>query len=243
MSQKAAQTRYRTKVVNFGNRRKKLSRAFSKLKADVKKNSMMLKNTVEDKQMYRETSQTLADNSFNELEVLDGLAQGIADTATGSTASTGARIGNSINVKTLSLRMVLDGTRYAADPANPNAKSGGIHRIIVYNSPCGEALNAQALLRETSSAFTGIRSHYNTNVAQGKMYEIWYDKVFHLSDAKPSCLIKFIKKWKNGKKVIYDNNTVTPSNFRPKVLVISDNVPPGATNDVSFSFKCKYEDL
>lgn len=205
-------------------RRNRLSKAFSALKANVAKNSAMLRNTVEGKQMYRETSQTLADNTFQELEVLDGLAQGIADTATGSTASTGARIGNSINVKSLSLRMVFDGTRYSADPANPSAKSGGMHRIIIYNSPCGEALIAQDLLRETSSAFTGIRSHYNTNVSQGKMYEIWYDKTIHLSDAKPSSLIHFVKRWKKGKKVIYDNNTVTPSNFKPRVLVVSDNV-------------------
>jgi len=227
-----------------GGRYRKVARkstmSFSLMK-QVKKNTKLLKNTIEGKQIYRETSQALVDNTFLHVDVLDGLAQGVADTGSGSSVSTGARIGNSINVKSLSLRMVLDGTVYAASPTNPAAKSGGMHRVIIYNSPCGEDLQATDILREPLSAFSGMRSHYQTQIAQGKMYNIWFDKTYVLSDAKPSVHLNFVKKWKNGKKVLYDGNSTTASNFRPKVLVINYALP--GNNIFSYSFKCRYEDL
>ena len=69
-------------------RTNRMRKAFNALKANVRKNTVALRNTVEGKQMYRETSQTLANNTFQEIEILDGLAQGVADTATGSTTAT-----------------------------------------------------------------------------------------------------------------------------------------------------------
>lgn len=221
----------------------RLKNAFAALKANVQKNSKMLKNTIEGKQIYRETSSSLADNTFTYYNILDGLAPGVADTGSGATVETGARIGNSINVKTISLRMSLDGTKYGATSLNPNAKSGGQHRVIIYDSPCGEQLDATHILREVDSAFTGIRSHYETKIAQGKKYKIWYDEVINLSDAKPAVFLHFVKKWKDGKKVLYDGTSTSPSNFFPRVMVVSNNVPPGSQNSFSFSFKCKFEDM
>ena len=218
--------------------------AFNKLKKNVQKNTKMLKNTVEGKQIYIETSHSLSDGfETTPTNLMDGLAQGVADTGTGSTVSTGARIGNSINVKSISARILLNGVRYSPSVANPNAKSGGTHRVIIYNSPCGESLVAQDILKETSSGMAGLRSPLNINVAQGKMYDIWYDETHVLSDARPEVLIQFYKKWKDGKQVLYDNNNTQPSNFRPRMIIVSDDVPPGATNYASYSFKTKYEDL
>lgn len=224
-------------------RKSRLSKAFNALKSQVSKNTATLKQTVEDKQTYIETSQSLPDNSFTHIDAFSGLAQGVADTGTGTTTATGARIGNSINLKSMSMRFVLDGTKYGATAPNPAAKSGGMHRVIIYNSPCGEDLVASDILREGASAFVSLRSHYQTRIAQGKMYQIWYDKIHVLSDAKPASVFNFVKRWKKGKKVLYDDNTLDPSNFHPKILVVSYNVPPGSNNDFSYSLKAKYEDL
>ena len=225
-------------------RRSRMSKAFNALKQNVKKNTMLLKNTVEGKQIYIESSHELS-NGFESspTNLLDGLAQGVADTGTGATVSTGARIGNSINVKSITSRILLNGRRYAASVQNPNARSGGTHRVIIYNSPCGEQLTAQDILRSTDAGPAGLRSLYKIDVEQGKMYNIWYDKTFVLSDAKPEVLINFRKTWKHGKQVLYDNNTTNPSNFFPRMLIVSFDVPPGATNFASYTFKTRYEDL
>jgi hypothetical protein len=222
-------------------RARKTKKKVTQLAKQVAKNTAMLKQTVEGKQLYVETSNPLVDNTFLHLDLLDDSSQGVADTDTGPAVSTGARIGNSINVKSISLRMVLDGTVYAASPTNPAAKSGGMHRIIIYNSPCGEDLVATDILREGLTAFSGMRSHFQTQIAQGKMYNIWFDKTIVLSDSRPSAHLNFVKKWKDGKKVIYDGNSILPSNFRPKILVINYALP--GNNIFSYSFKTKYEDL
>ncbi len=224
-------------------RGQKAGKAMRKLKAQVKANTKMLKQTVEAKQIYITNSNVLEDDDTFEQEMLDGLAQGVADTGTGSTVSAGARIGNSINVKSLTARIILDGRRYLANPQNPAAKSGGTHRLIIYDSPCGESLTAADILRDSASTTGQLRSHYKVDVAQGKMYNIWYDKTFFLSDAKPEVLVQFSKRWKNGKQVIYDNNSTQPSNFRPKFLVVSHNVPPGLNNMCDYGIKLRYEDL
>lgn len=221
---------------------KRMSKAFKALKKNVQKNTMLLKNTVEGKQIYRENEGVaIGLNSFNKYDVLDGLAQGVADTGSGATVATGARIGNSINVKSLTLNMILDGQNLAATVANPQAKCHGNYRVIIYNSPCGEALDETHILKNGSTTDQALVSHYKIDVAQGKMYEIWSDRTFAISDAFPVKKLNFRKTWKHGKQVIYDANNTSPSNFRPRVLVIGDM---NANLDrFSYAFKCRYEDL
>ena len=222
-------------------RRNRLGKAFNALKQNVKKNTMLLKNTVEGKQIYKSDEQvSLALNTFTKFSIMDGLAQGVADTGTGATVSTGARIGNSINVKSITCQMLLDGQNQSADPTNPNAKVHGNYRVIVYNSPCGKTLDETHLLRGSGTTDQAIVSHYKIDVAQGEMYEIWSDRRFCLSDAKPCKILDFTKRWKHGKQVIYDNNATSPSNFNPRVLVIADK---NNFDDFSYSFKVRYEDL
>lgn len=213
-----------------------------KVVAQVRKNTALLRKTIEAKQIYIAGSAVLSQGDFYKVTVIDGLAQGVADTGTGSTVSTGARIGNSINVKHMSGRIVLDGTNYVANPTNPNAKSGGTYRVIIYNSPCGADLTEADILRESGSTTAAMRSHYNVDVAQGKMYQIWFDKTYSISDAKPMALINFSKKWSDGKQVIYDNGATQPSNFRPRMLIVCDNVPSTFAS-INHSFKTRYEDL
>ena len=208
--------------------------AMAKLSKQVRANTAMLKQTVEPKQIYYAGSNAVSSGSTSHSEVLGGLSQGVADTGTGTSVSAGARIGNSINVKHISARILLDGYRYAADPNNPSVKTGGMHRVIIYNSPCGEALNATDILKDATTTIAAMRSSYNVDVAQGKMYDIWYDKLVFLSDAKPGCLLNFSKKWKNGKQVIFDNNNQYPSNFRPRMVVISHNCMPSG-NTLNFN--------
>lgn len=222
---------------------KRVAKSLNNLVKQVKANTAMLKQTVEGKQSYYSTSQLLGNSSFNTFDIFSSLSQGVADTASGTSVSDGARIGNSINLKHMSGRILIDSYRYGGDPANPAVKSGGMHRVIVYNSPCGEVLNAADILRDGTSAFAAMRSPYRVDIEQGKMYQIWLDKTFFLSDAKPAVLMNLSKKWKNGHKVIYDDNNGTPSNFRPRLLVISEDVPPTTGNVLSMTIKSKYEDL
>ncbi len=219
----------------------KLKKQLRALKADVLKNTRMLNQTIEAKQIYRSNITPLAENQFDIIEVLDGLAQGVADTGTGATVSTGARIGNSINVKSITFNMLLDGTNYAVDPQNTTGKSGGLYTVIVYNSPCGDSLDEGDILREASTTVRAMKSHYKVDIEQGKMYEIWSDRLVCLSNAKPCANLDFTKSWKHGKQVLYDNNTTSPSNFKPRVLVIGYN----NKNDDNFhySIKVRYEDL
>jgi hypothetical protein len=230
----------RKRVVRRKNKKAKSS--VSALTRQVRQNTALLRQTVEAKQLYITTSAVLADGDFYQIGIMPGLNQGVADTGTGATVQTGARIGNSINVKHISARINLNGHNYAVNPTNPNGKTGGSYRVIIYNSPCGEELYQSDILREAASTTAAMRSHYNADVAKGKMYQIWYDKTFHLSDANPAKLIQFSKKWKNGKQVIYDNNVSSPSNFLPRMLVVCHDVP-STFSKINFSFKTKYEDL
>ncbi len=216
--------------------------AMKKLKAKVKKNTALLKNTIEGKQIYRSGQPTLTSSSFLKLDIMDGLARGVADTGDGSSVSDGARIGNSINVKSITCNMMLYGQNSAVSPINPQGKSLGLYRLIIYNSPCGESLDETHILRENANTSQAFKSHYQINVAQGKMYEIWYDKVFFIDDAHTVKNINFAKKWKNGHKVIYNGNVTNPSNFKPRVMLIGLN-DPNSLNAFHYSFKVRYEDL
>ncbi len=223
--------------------RKTMQKAFNALKAQVAKNTSTLEKTVEGKQIYVENSDVLPANSFVTIDLMDGLAQGVADTGSGGSVSDGARIGNSINVKSLSLKFYLEGFRIGANPANPAVKSAGLHRVIIYDSPCGDALTASDILREATTATAAMRSHYNVAIQQGKIYNVWYDRTFVLSDAKPAIPLEFYKKWKNGKKVLYDDNTTSAANFRPRMLLINLDVAPGGSNSVFYSSKIRFEDM
>lgn len=220
----------------------KAVRKYNQLQKQVQQNTAQLKQTVEGKQIYRSAAgSAILLNTFNEYQIMDGLAQGVADIGTGATTATGARIGNSINVKSITLRMLLDAQNLAASVANPQAKVHGNYRCIVYNSPCGEDLTVQDILKDNSTTDLALKSHYKIQVGQGKMYEIWSDRTFCVSDAFPCKNLDFTKRWKNGKKVIYDANNTTPSNFRPKVLLIGDT--NANVDSFSYSFKVRYEDL
>lgn len=220
----------------------KALRKYTTLQKQVASNTALLKQTVEGKQIYNSGAAPLATaNTFNKFAVMDGLARGVADTGSGAGVADGARVGNSINVKSITCRMLLDGQSLGVSPTNPRGKSTGIYRLIIYNSPCGEDLDQTHLLREHANTEAALKSHYQINVAQGKMYEIWYDKVFCIDDAHTCKNIDYTKKWKNGKQVFYNGNVTAPSNFRPQVMLIEVN--GDNLNTFHYSFKVKYEDL
>lgn len=224
----------------FG-RKADMRSAFNKLKGRVSKLQAQSRSLIENKQIYKTNIFSLPVDDETTFQMLDGLVQGVADTGTGATVATGARIGNSISVKTIQAKFLFDDVLTGASPTNPNAKSVGMYRIIIYNSPCGKQLDPDKIVRDASTAQNALTSTYNVAVAQGEMYDIWYDKMFCLSDANPCKMINFVKKWKDGHKVIYDNNTTSPSNFNPQVAIFS--FKNQTNNRLNYHIKVRYEDL
>lgn len=224
----------------FG-RKADMRSAFNKLKGKVSKLQKQSRNLIENKQIYSTNILTLPVDDETTFSLLNGLAQGVADTGTGASVSTGARIGNSISVKTIQAKFLFDDVLTGATPTNPNAKSVGMYRIIIYNSPCGKQLDPDKIVRDASTAQNALTSTYNVAVNTGEMYDIWYDKMFCLSDATPCRMVNFVKKWKDGHKVIYDDNAVMPSNFNPQVAIFS--FKNQTTNRLNYHIKVRYEDL
>ncbi len=233
------------RVVNYQRRKygrkADLRTAYNKLAgrvATLQKNHRAL---IENKQIYVSNVLTLPIDDETTFQFMNGLAQGVADTGTGSTTATGARIGNSISVKTIQAKFLFDDIMTSPTVPNPQAKSVGMYRIVIYNSPCGKQLDPEKILRDNSTAQLALTSTYQISVDTGEMYDIWYDKMFCLSDANPCKMINFVKKWKDGYKVIYDDNAVMASNFNPQVAIFS--FKNQSTNRLNYHIKVRYEDL
>ncbi len=233
------------RVVNYQRnkfgRKADMRSAFNKLAGRVSKLQAQNRSLIENKQIYKTNILSLPIDDETTFSMLDGLVQGVADTGTGSSVADGARIGNSICVKTIQAKFLFDDIMTSPTVPNPQAKSVGMYRIILYNSPCGKQLDPDKIVRDASTAQNALTSTYKVSVAQGEMYDIWYDKMFCLSDATPCRMINFVKKWKDGYKVIYDNNATTPSNFNPQVAVFS--YKNQNTNRLNYHIKVRYEDL
>ena len=225
-------------------RRSRLGKAFNALKANVKKNTMLLKNTVEGKQIYIESSHELS-NGFESspTNLLDGLAQGVADTGTGATVSTGARIGNSINVQSLSVRMILDGQQKSATAQNPQAKSLGAVRCLIVDSPEGQAFSVSDILHDATTQERRIVSMYQTAQNITKKYKVLFDKTYTFTDASCMKPVMFYKKYANGgKKLNYDNNATSPNNYRPQLIMLTYNCD-GNVNQFFLESKVKFLDM
>lgn len=222
-------------------------RAKSRLAVQVKKNTQLLRKTIEGKQLYITTGGDLDDTSTNNIKVLnliDGLAQGVADTGTGSTVSTGARIGNSINVQSLSLRMVLDGQQNSV-------KARGSVRVMIVDSPEGQAFQLQDILNNSTSSYDRIVSNYQTSQNVTKKYTVLFDKVYTFTDSSTMKHIMFRKKYGNGgKKLNYDGNSFVPNNYRPQLIMMTYNCGDpantgegGVVNQFRLESKVKFIDM
>lgn len=210
----------------------------------VKKLENKVNKSIDAKQIYVQTSGNLNDTSDSAtITLIDGLAQGVADTGTGSTVSTGSRIGNSINVQSISCKLLLDASKISTAVTNPNAKTTCAVRVIMVNSASGEALALSEVLRDVSSMERAMVSHYETAVQQGKKYQILFDKVYHFSNAVEQRSIDIYKKWKEGYKAIYDDNQTEPSNFKPRLLLhYFEKANADNTCDYYIEAKCRYFD-
>ena len=221
-------------------------RAKSRLAVQVKKNTQLLRKTVEGKQIYINTSGDLDDTATNNIKVInliDGLAQGVADTGTGSSVSSGARIGNSVNVQSLSFRLILDGQQKGATVQNPQAKSLGAVRVLLVDSPEGQSFVVEDFLRSYTSASDRIVSMYQVAQNITKKYTILYDKCYTFTDASTMKHITFRKKYMNGgKKIIYDNNATSPNNYRPQLILLTYNCD-GNVNQFFLESKVRYIDM
>lgn len=237
MVQKRKRLRFSKKTGkgSFGNR---------KLSLRVKKVENLVKKSMEAKQVYIQTSGPIstAENKAS-VQLIDGLAQGVADTGTGSAVTTGARIGNSINVQSMSFRLTLDATRVSVSTQNPNGKTTGCCRVMVVNSPNGEDLDIADVLRDDTSEIRRITSPLKTDIAANKQYKVLYDKIFTFSNSQPMKHILFKKKYKNGLKVRYDDGATNPSNFRPKLFLMNyDGSAGGNSNSYILDSKIRYFD-
>ena len=221
-------------------------RAKSRLAVQVKKNTDLLRKTIEGKQIYIQTSGDLDDTNTNNIKVInliDGLAQGVADTGTGSAVSTGARIGNSINVQSLSVRMILDGQQKSATAQNPQAKSLGAVRCLIVDSPEGQAFSVSDILHDATTQERRIVSMYQTAQNITKKYKVLFDKTYTFTDASCMKPVLFYKKYANGgKKLNYDNNATSPNNYRPQLIMLTYNCD-GNVNQFFLESKVKFLDM
>ena len=225
----------------------RLDRQLANLALKVDRNTSMLEKTIEGKQMYKQYSAFVIDNqgsqadNYNNQDLLGDLTRGVADTD--SPGVIGARIGNSVTIKSMFLRLHISAqaavtATNGTEPTLANSlKNIGTCRVLIYNSPCGKPLGMNDILRDASSPTRALVSHYQVSVGQGDQYEILYDKVFDFSDGMTMKYVKFAQKFKKGKVALYDDNATLPSNFRPRILFIVKGTNP--VNGIEVSYDCK----
>lgn len=216
------------------------------LASQVKRNTDLLRKTIEGKQVYIQTSGDLDDTNTNNIKVIsliDGLAQGVADTGTGASVSTGARIGNSITVQSLSVRMILDGQQKSATAQNPQAKSLGAVRCLIVDSPEGQGFQVSDILHDSTTQERRIVSMYQTAQNITKKYKVLFDKTYTFTDASCMKPVMFYKKYANGgKKLNYDNNATAPNNYRPQMILLTYNCD-GNVNQYFLESKIRFLDM
>ena len=211
--------------------------------ARIKALESMLYKTVENKQVeYVNTNLAISSSGVRDGQFLtlnQGTADGNVPTGTGGVA--GARIGNTITLMRQQFNIFLS--------QNPTGiiDDWNRMRVLIVEALDGNQpiLISDVLEYHNYSVFGDLvfSSPYTTKTTTNRRYKVCYDSSFELNKAAKGATksIKYVKKWKNGKEVEFEDDNATPTNHQLTLLFISDStsLPHPLVN---YSVRSTYKD-
>lgn len=208
----------------------------------LKKLENMVLKTMENKQTeYLNTGLNIPSTSVRDGQFLQ-LTQGVADgNVTVGGITQGARIGNSITLlrQQFNIDITQNGNVAPIDDWNRM-------RILIVEALDGnQPILINDVLEYSNYAVHGdlvFASPYTTKTATNRRYKVCYDKTVELNyrSKGASRVLKYIRKYKNGKVVEFNDNTAIPTNHQMTLLFISDSaaIPhPQASYSVRSTYK------
>lgn len=184
----------------------------------IKNLEQLVYKTIENKQINYEAEYNLQSSGWTVSNyLLPILATGAED---GSVNNDPARVGNTISLMRTCLTANLE-----------VSQSDGFNRVrlmLVASKDGSQEITASDVLEYSSYTTHGnlvFVSQYKTKAATNKNYQVLMDRVIDLNiykDAYKS--IKFVKRWKNGKELMYDGpGASAPTNYKLSLIQVSDS--------------------
>ena len=174
--------------------------------------------TIENKQIEYHNQTTVSSGGFTASSfLLPILSTGAQDGAQNNDA---ARIGNTVSL----MRTCLTGNMTVVNTDQNNR----VRLLLVASKDGSQEITASDVLSFSSFATHGdlvFSSQYTTKAATNKNYTVLMDRVIDLNVYKnPKVSFKFVKRWKNGKELMYDGPGATaPTNYKLSLIGVSDS--------------------
>lgn len=225
----------------YKGKKKFKKRTDAKQNQRLKKLENMLYKTVENKQVeYKNSGLAISSGGVRDGSFLQ-LTQGVADGTPIGGLTTGARIGNSITLMRQQFNIDITQNGNVAPIDDWNRMRILVVEAIDGNQPIliGDVLQYPSYALDGDLVFA---SPYTTKTTTNRRYKVCMDKTIELNyRAKgASRVLKYIKNWKNGKVVEFDDNSAVPTNHQMTLLFVSDSAAlphPQASYSVRSTYK------
>lgn len=190
----------------------------------LKKLESMVLKTMENKQVeYHNTGLNIPSTGVRDGQFLQ-VIQGTADGSVAPAATTAARIGNSITLLRQQFNIDITQNGNVAPIDDWNRMRILIVEALDGNNPIliGDVLQYSNYATDGDLVFA---SPYTTKTTTNRRYRVCYDRTVELNyRAKgASRVLKYVKSWKNGKVVEFDDNNAIPTNHQMSLLFLSDS--------------------
>jgi hypothetical protein len=207
----------------------------------IKALEQMVMKTLENKQVeYNNSNLAVSSASVRDGAFLQ-VAQGTADGTPVGGVAAGARIGNSITL----LRQQFD-IHIAQNSTSPVDDWNRCRILCVEALDGNQPILISDVLQYSSYATHGdlvFASPYTTKTSTNRRYRICMDKTFELNYRANGAgrVLKYVKKFKGGKVIEFNDNSATPTNHQMTLLFISDStaLPHPLVN---YSVRSTYKD-
>lgn len=210
--------------------------------ARIKALEKMLNQTLENKQVnYHNTNLAVSSGSVRDgafLQVEQGPADGTPDSGG---LAVGARIGNTITLMREQFDFLV-----SQNPTSPIDDWNRMRILVVEALDGNQPILISDVLEYSSYALDGdlvFASPYTTKTTTNRRYKVCYDSTFELNRAAKGATkaIQYIRKYKGGKLVEFNDNNASPVNHQMTILFISDStaVPHPIVN---YSVRSTYKD-
>lgn len=208
----------------YKGKKKTKKSADAKQNQRLKKLENMLYKTIENKQVeYKNTGLNISSNGVRDGQFLQ-LIQGTADGSVAGVSTATARIGNSITLMRQQFNIDITQNGNVAPIDDWNRMRILIVEALDGNQPIliGDVLQYSNYSTDGDLVFA---SPYTTKTDTNRRYKVCMDKTYELNyRAKgASRVVKYVKSWKNGKVVEFDDNNALPTNHQMSLLFISDS--------------------